>query len=129
MTQSKGMSLLEAVVNTVIGLVVAMFATAAICKAYGIPMSWENNFIITFWMTVISIVRSYLLRRLFNAQWRPRLQAWWIVTRPRVVEFLDRASCWYGHSGRGTPILHSLPPCERCIKQDALRAKFDEEST
>lgn len=31
--QSKSMSLLEAVVNTVIGLVVAMFATAAICKA------------------------------------------------------------------------------------------------
>jgi hypothetical protein len=47
-----------------------MVATAAICKAYGIPMTWENNFIITFWMTVISIVRSYLLRRLFNGGWK-----------------------------------------------------------
>ena len=72
MSQSKVMSLLEAVVNTIVGLVVAMLATAAICKAYGIPMTWENNFIITFWMTVISIVRSYLLRRLFNMGWKAR---------------------------------------------------------
>lgn len=88
MSQSKAMSLLEAVVNTVVGLGVAMVATAAICKAYNIPMTWENNFIITFWMTVLSVLRSYLLRRLFNAQWRPRLQAWWIVRRPAVVQFI-----------------------------------------
>ena len=68
--QSKEMSMVEAVVNTVVGLGVAMVATAAICKAYGIPMTWENNFIITFWMTVISIARSYLLRRIFNMGWR-----------------------------------------------------------
>lgn len=127
--QSKTMSMVEAVVNTVVGLVIAMVATAAICKAYHIPMTWGNNFIITFWMTVLSVLRSYLLRRLFNAQWRPRLQAWWIVTRPLVLDFIDRMSCWYGRSGRGAPILHSPPPCERCLKQDALRAKFDEEST
>lgn len=129
--QSKLMSMVEAVVNTAVGLVVAMLATAAICKAYSIPMSWENNVIITFWMTVISVVRSYVLRRIFNAQWRPRLQAWWICKRPAVIDFLDRMSCWYGHHGRGAPILHSPPPCHmncRCMKQDALRAKFDEES-
>jgi len=129
--QSKSMSMVEAVVNTVVGLGVAMVATAAICKAYGIPMTWENNFIITFWMTVLSVLRSYLLRRLFNAQWRLRLrlQAWWILTRPRVRDFTDRMSCWYGRSGRGAPIFTSPPPCERCLKQDALRAKFDEESS
>ena len=120
MSQTKSMSLLEAVVNTVLGLVVAMFATAAICKAYSIPMSWENNFIITFWMTVISIVRSYLLRRLFNGDWKAG-----------VVRFLDRASCWYGHSGRGAPILHSPPPCagcSKCVAEEQLRNKFNEES-
>lgn len=90
MNQSKKMSLLESVVNTAIGLVVAMVATAAICKAYGIPMTWENNLIITFWMTVISVLRSYLLRRLFNADWRPRLQAWWIVRRPVVMRAIDK---------------------------------------
>lgn len=131
MSQSKATSLLEAVVNTIVGLVVAMIATAAICKAYSIPMTWENNFIITFWMTVISIARSYLLRRLFNAQWRGRFQAWWILTRPRIRDFLDRASCWYGQNGRGAPIVHSPRPCvgcKRCEERDALRAKFDEES-
>jgi len=71
--QSKLMSMVEAVVNTVVGMGVAMVATAAICEAYGIPMTWESNFIITFWMTVISVLRSYLLRRLFNAQWRSSL--------------------------------------------------------
>lgn len=71
MSQSKLGSLAEAVVNTAIGLLVAMFATAGICKLYGIPMSWENNFIITFWMTVISIARSYIIRRAWNSQfWR-----------------------------------------------------------
>lgn len=126
--QSKSMSMVEAVVNTVVGLGVAMVATAAICKAYGIPMTWENNFIITFWMTVLSVLRSYLLRRLFNAQWRPRLQAWWIVRRPAVVQFIDRMACWYGRSGRGAPIFTSPPPCKRCTERDQLRAKFDEES-
>lgn len=90
MNQSKKMSMVEAVVNTAVGLVIAMLATAAICKAYGIPMSWENNFIITFWMTVLSVLRSYLLRRLFNADWRPRLQAWWIVRRPAVMRTIDK---------------------------------------
>jgi len=82
--------MVEAVVNTVVGLVIAMVATAAICKAYSIPMTWENNFIITFWMTVLSVLRSYVIRRMFNAQWRPRLQAWWIVRRPAVVRAIDK---------------------------------------
>lgn len=59
-------SLLEVVVNTVLGLVIAMVATNWICAAYGIPMSLNSNFILTSWMTVVSIARSYLLRRLFN---------------------------------------------------------------
>ena len=88
--QSRLMSLVEAVVNTVVGMGVAMVATAVICKVYDIPMTLENNFIITFWMTVLSVLRSYLLRRLFNADWRPRLQAWWIVRRPAVVQFIGR---------------------------------------
>ena len=127
--QSKSVSMVEAVVNTVVGLGVAMVATAAICKAYGIPMTWENNFIITFWMTVLSVLRSYLLRRLFNAQWRPHLRAWWAVARPRVLDFIDRMTRWYSRSGRGAPIFTSPPPCKRCADRDQLRAKFDEESS
>lgn len=112
MSQSKAMSLLEAVVNTVVGLVVAMVATAAICKAYSIPMTWENNFIITFWMTVISIARSYLLRRIFNMGWR---------------QSVDRALAFYEKNGRGRPIFRSAK-CAECTERDCVRAKFDEES-
>lgn len=110
--QSKSMSMVEAVVNTVVGLVIAMVATAAICKAYGIPMTWENNFIITFWMTVLSIVRSYLLRRIFNMGWR---------------QSGERALGFYEKNGRGRPIFRSVT-CARCEERDAVRAKFDEES-
>lgn len=66
MSQSKLGSLAEAVVNTLVGLVIAMLATAAICWFHDIPMLWENNFKITAWMTVLSVVRSYVIRRYFN---------------------------------------------------------------
>lgn len=64
--QSKWMSMVEAVVNVIVGLVIALLATQLICKLYAIPMTWTDNGILTFWMTVLSIVRSYALRRLFN---------------------------------------------------------------
>jgi hypothetical protein len=71
-SQSRLASMVEAVVNTGVGMVLAMWATALICWAYSIPMSWTNNFIITFWMTVISIVRSYVIRRAWNAEFWKR---------------------------------------------------------
>lgn len=64
--QSKFDSFIEALFNTAIGLVIAMVATQGICYAYDIPMSLHSNFILTFWMTVISVVRSFAVRRLFN---------------------------------------------------------------
>lgn len=129
--QSKLMSLAEAVTNTVVGLFLAFMVNAALMHWTGVTASAMQNLLIVGGHTVVSVVRSYLLRRLFNAGWRPRLQAWWICKRPAVVQFLERMWCWYGHHGRGAPILHSPPPCagcSRCMKQDQLRAKFDEES-
>lgn len=67
------MSLLEALVNVVVGLVISMAATWTICWAYDIPMTMQQNLTLTFWMTVLSITRSYILRRLFNsARWARR---------------------------------------------------------
>lgn len=66
MAQSKLHSLLEAVVNTLVGLAIAILATAAICWFHDIPMPLENNFKITAWMTALSVVRSYAIRRYFN---------------------------------------------------------------
>jgi hypothetical protein len=130
--QSKLMSLAEAVTNTVVGLFLAFMVNAALMHWTGVTASAMQNLLIVGGHTVVSVVRSYMLRRLFNAGWRPRLQAWWICKRPAVVEFFDRAACWYGRSGRGAPILHAPTWCGskecRCMKQDVLRAKFDEES-
>lgn len=70
MSQTRTMSWTEAAVNTSVGLVLSFAAVHVICWAYDIPMSTESNLIITFWMTVISILRSYILRRLFNKGWR-----------------------------------------------------------
>lgn len=66
MGQTKIGSLLEALTNTLIGLVIAFFAMTIITSAYNIQVSHQENFIITFWMTIVSISRSYILRRLFN---------------------------------------------------------------
>lgn len=66
MSQSKRMSMVEAVVNTVVGLALSVAATAAICWAYSIPMTMQANLTLTFWMTVLSVVRSYYMRRFFN---------------------------------------------------------------
>ena len=69
--QSRLASLTEAVVNTLIGLLVAMAAQSAIAWAYDIPLTVKQNAILVFWMTVISIGRSYLIRRLWNSEfWR-----------------------------------------------------------
>lgn len=67
MSQSKKGSLAEAVFSTVLGLCIASVATMAICVVYDIPMTWHHNFIITFWMTIVSVIRSYAVRRLFNS--------------------------------------------------------------
>jgi len=68
MTQTRLGSLVESVVNTVLGLGIAMVATHAISTHYGFPLSVSDNFTLTSWMTVISVGRSYLLRRLFNSK-------------------------------------------------------------
>lgn len=65
--QSRAMSLAESVINIAVGLGVAMAANAVILPAVGLPLSIGQNVMIAIPMTAVSIVRSYLLRRLFEA--------------------------------------------------------------
>lgn len=67
-TQSRVASLAEAVVNTFVGFMLSLMATAAICWAHDIQMTWTNNAIITSYMTALSIGRSYTLRRMWNSE-------------------------------------------------------------
>lgn len=66
MAQTKLHSLLESIVNTAVGLLTALVGTQAVVWAYNMPMSFEQNVILTFWMTVISIARGYVIRRWFD---------------------------------------------------------------
>lgn len=64
--QGKLASIAEAVVSTAVGLGIAVVATEVITWAYDIPLTIENNLKLTCWMTVLSVIRSYVIRRFFN---------------------------------------------------------------
>ena len=59
-------SFVEAWANIFIGAGVAFAANVLWSKWLGIAISHSQNFKIVVIMTVISIIRSYLLRRFFN---------------------------------------------------------------
>ncbi len=65
--QSRRMSMIEVATNIVIGLVVSFISQIVIFKLYDIHISVTQNVEITIWFTVISIIRSYLVRRWFNS--------------------------------------------------------------
>ena len=73
MSQTKGRSLTEVVCNTVTGLVVAYFVWNYVILPYAVSQSWDMNvlvwwqvFMVNIVFTVVSVVRGYFWRRLFN---------------------------------------------------------------
>jgi len=67
-TQSRVDSLMESVTNTLIGFILSFAVWALVAQLYGIPMSWRTNAEITAIFTVVSIVRQYVLRRIFDGR-------------------------------------------------------------
>lgn len=65
--QSKGMSFAEICFSTAIGFVIAFIANAVVMPAFGHHVTASQNFWITTIFTVVSVVRGYFVRRLFNA--------------------------------------------------------------
>lgn len=59
---------MEAVCNTAVGFIVSLITWIVVAWALGIPMTWGQNLLITGIFTVVSIARSYALRRLFNGR-------------------------------------------------------------
>jgi len=64
--QSKKMSLLESITNVCIGYLVALISQIIVFPFFGINVPIRDNLLIGFWFTVISIIRSYTLRRIYN---------------------------------------------------------------
>ena len=61
------MSLVETITNVAIGLIVSFLSQVAIFKYYDIHISLAQNLEMTLYFTVVSIIRSYVLRRFFNS--------------------------------------------------------------
>ena len=64
--QSRRHSLLEAWANIIVGFSINYVANLLIFPLFGFHISLEANFIMGLIYTVISLVRSYVLRRWFN---------------------------------------------------------------
>lgn len=68
MNQSRTASLIESVFNVVIGYGVALASQLIIFPMFGIYLPLSDNLAIGAWFTIISLVRSYAIRRWFNAR-------------------------------------------------------------
>ena len=68
--QSRVQSMLEAWANVAIGYVVALLSQLAIFPLFGIHVPLSDNLLIGGYFTLISLARSYLLRRVFNRMHR-----------------------------------------------------------
>ncbi len=65
--QSRKMSLLEAVTNVVVGYGVAVMAQVLVFPTFGIHASLSDNLLMGCLFTIVSLIRSYSLRRLFES--------------------------------------------------------------
>jgi|TARA_R110000851_G_scaffold87200_3_gene190065 hypothetical protein len=66
--QSKLVSLLETITNTVIGFLVGLGAWPIIAWVLGMEFTSTQHWGIVALFTVLSIIRGYLVRRFFNAR-------------------------------------------------------------
>ena len=64
--QSRLHSLIESASNIAIGYLVALASQIAVFPMFDIHVSIGDNLAIGAWFTVISLIRSYAVRRLFN---------------------------------------------------------------
>jgi hypothetical protein len=67
MKQSRRMSLVESIANVAVGYGVAVATQVLVFPLFGLEVSLAANLQIGLIFTVVSIARSYLLRRLFEA--------------------------------------------------------------
>ena len=75
MQQTKLGSLIETLMNIAIGYGVALLSQIVIFPMFGIHVPLITNLWIGAWFTLISLVRSYIIRRWFNARLHSAAQA------------------------------------------------------
>jgi hypothetical protein len=68
MTQTRLGSLIESGMNIAIGYWVALLSQLAIFPMFDIHIPFTTNLWIGLWFTFVSLIRSYVIRRWFNAR-------------------------------------------------------------
>lgn len=71
MKQSRFMSLVESVTNVAVGYVFALATQVVVLPLFGLAATLPEHLAISAAFTGVSVLRSYVLRRLFEA-WRVR---------------------------------------------------------
>jgi hypothetical protein len=69
--QTRGHSALETIANVVIGYIGAVTSQVVLFPLFGITVKPSTNLVMGAWFTVVSVIRSYTVRRLF-ARWESR---------------------------------------------------------
>jgi len=67
MKQSRLMSLMESLANVLVGYGVAVITQMVVFPLFGLAVTVTENLLVGFIFTAVSIVRSYALRRGFEA--------------------------------------------------------------
>ena len=75
MNQTRLGSLVESLMNILIGYSIAILSQLVIFPQYDIHISFSTNLWIGVWFTFVSLIRSYVIRRWFNARLHKAAQA------------------------------------------------------
>ena len=66
--QSKKDSLIESLTSTTIGVIIGILLNLTILPVFGYPVSLSDSLLISIIFTIVSVVRSYIIRRWFNSK-------------------------------------------------------------
>ena len=64
--QTKLESFIESFTNILIGYIVALISQLIIFPFFDIHINFTDNLLIGLYFTIISLIRSYMIRRFFN---------------------------------------------------------------
>ena len=66
MSQSRRMSLTEALTSTAVGYVLAVLTQILVFPLFGLPASFTDSLAIGAIFTIVSVARGYVVRRIFE---------------------------------------------------------------
>lgn len=66
MRQTKKYSFIESCINSFVGYLISSIVCYFVLPEFGFKVSFNNALSITFIFAIISIIRSYIIRRIFN---------------------------------------------------------------